>query len=138
MVEDEEEGEREEQEERDQKQVELLVFLGGGLTQSNTMKLQGWLKRKNVLVLIDSGSNHNFISDKLVAELGLALEESPPYKVCLGDGYRKTTSGCCRDILLQLEGLKVKERFCLFELGGVDLILGVTNLVSLIAFQRWI
>lgn len=34
-------------------------------------------------------------------------------------------------IPLLLEGLEVKERFYLFELGGVDLILGVTWLVSL-------
>lgn len=64
------------------------------------MKLQGWVKGKQVLVLIDSGASHNFISTRLVEELGLTVEETPSYKVCLGDGQRKTTQGCCSDIPL--------------------------------------
>lgn len=83
------------------------------------MKLQGWVKGKKILVLIDSGASHNFISTRLVEELGLKVEETPPYKVCLGDGQKKTTQGCCDDILLNLEGVEVREKFYLFELGGV-------------------
>lgn len=40
--EDEEEG-AEEKIEMEQTTMELLVFFAGGLTQSNTMKLQGWV-----------------------------------------------------------------------------------------------
>lgn len=81
----------------------------------------GAVEREKVLVLIDSGASHSFISAKLVAELSLVVEKTPPYKVCLGDGNRMTTSGCCPDILIQLEDLEVKEKFYLFELGcGLD------------------
>lgn len=94
------------------------------------MKLQGWVKRKQV-VLIDSDINHNFILTKLVAELGLVVEETLPYKVYLEDGYKKTSSRCYRYILVLLQDLEVKEKFYLFELGGVHLILRVIWLPSL-------
>lgn len=54
------------------------------------MKLQGWVKGKKVLILIDSRAIHNFISVDLVADLGLTIEEIPPYKVFLGDGHGKS------------------------------------------------
>lgn len=56
MVEDEEEDDG-----KEEKEMELSVFLAGDLTQSNTMKLQGWVKGRHVLVLIDSGVSHNLI-----------------------------------------------------------------------------
>lgn len=95
------------------------------------MKLQGLLQGRRVLIFMDSGASHNFISDQLVAELGLAVDKSFPYKVSLGDGHHKPISGICKDLTLQLEGLQVQEGFYLFELGGVDLILGITWLVTL-------
>lgn len=54
-----------------------------------------------MLILIDSGVSHKFISTDLVAKLGLVVEETPPYKVCLGDEHRKTTSGCCHNVIIQ-------------------------------------
>ncbi|KOM41315.1 hypothetical protein LR48_Vigan04g151300 [Vigna angularis] len=64
------------------------------------MKLQDWVRRKKVMILIDSGASHNFIATELVEELGLPVEETPSYRVSLGDGRKKQTRGCCRDVLL--------------------------------------
>lgn len=85
-----------------------------------------------MLILIDNGANYNFISANLVVELGLVVQETSSHNVCLGDGHRKTTSGCCNNIIIQLENLEVKEKFYLSEIGGVDLIMGVTWLASLV------
>lgn len=43
-----------------------------------TMKLEGNLRGANILVLIDSGATHNFISPKVVEALGLPLVASNP------------------------------------------------------------
>lgn len=82
---------------------------------------------KKVLILIDSGGSHNFT----LVDLGVAVEATPPYKVCLGDRHKKLTRGSCRNIIIKLEKLVVEEKFYLFKLGGVDLIIGVTWLASL-------
>lgn len=58
------------------------------------------------------------------------MEETPSYRVCLGDGQRKKTQGYCNEVIVRLGEVEVKERFYLFELGGVDLILGVAWLAT--------
>lgn len=43
----------------------------------------------------------------------------------LGDGQRKKISGCCERVALKVGEAKIVERFYLFKLGGVELILEV-------------
>ncbi|BAT84466.1 hypothetical protein VIGAN_04185600, partial [Vigna angularis var. angularis] len=71
--------------------MELSAFSAGGLTQPKTLKLQGKVGGKVVLILVDSGASHNFISKKLVEELKLGMEDTFPYQVSLGDGHKKKT-----------------------------------------------
>lgn len=47
------------------------------------------------------------------------------HKVRLGDGNHKSTQGCCKNLKIQLGAYTMVGDFFLFELGGVDLILGV-------------
>lgn len=120
-----EEDKEEIEEDEENNIMELSLFSAKGLTQTNTMKLQGWVKGKRVLILIDSGASHNFISTNLAENLELPITNTPSYCVKLGDGHKKQTSGCCRSVEVQLGDHVVKDNFFLFELGGVDLILGV-------------
>lgn len=41
------------------------------------MKLQGTLNGRKVLLLVDSGSSHNFISEEVVEELQLPAQVCP-------------------------------------------------------------
>ncbi|XP_017413041.2 uncharacterized protein LOC108324610 [Vigna angularis] len=111
--------------------MELSGLSAGGQTQSNTMKMQGWMKGRRILVLVNSGASHSFISTRLVKELGLESIDTYPYKVCLGDGQKKITSGYCTGVTVKLDELEVRDKLYLFELSGVDVILGITWLASL-------
>lgn len=127
-----EEGEpKEAKAEMDQKQKELSSILTGGLTQPKTMKLQGKIRKRTVLILIDSGVCHNFISKELVKELGLEVKDTRPYHVSLWDGQKKKTQGCCKVVVLQLGKAEIVKLYYLFELGGIDLTLGVDWLAKL-------
>lgn len=44
-----------------------------GFSSPKTMKLLGQLNGKEVVVLIDSGATHNFISEELVKTLGIPV-----------------------------------------------------------------
>jgi len=111
---------------------ESVVLSAGGLTQPHTMKLQGEMMGRKVLVSIDRVlASHNFISTKLVQRLKLTVEGMPTYSVKLGDGFRRSTCGFCENIVIKLENHIVKEKFYVFELGGVDVILGVAWLGTL-------
>lgn len=59
-----------------------------GLTSPRTMKLRGTIEREGVVVLIDSGASHNFISEKLVAKLGLCTSETSHYGVLVAGGVK--------------------------------------------------
>ncbi|GJZ55399.1 retrotransposon gag domain, retroviral aspartyl protease [Tanacetum coccineum] len=50
-----------------------------GQTMVTTMKLLATLSKKQVIILVDSGSTHNFISTSLVKELGLKVELVPRF-----------------------------------------------------------
>ena len=54
--------------------MDLFVCSTGGFTQPQTMKLEGLIQGKRVLILIDSGVCHNFISQELVQQLGLKVQ----------------------------------------------------------------
>jgi len=66
------------------------------MTQSHFINMQGEVRGRSVLVLIDSGVSHNIISSNLVWLHGLQVGTAPFYNVRLGDGQRKQTQGCSR------------------------------------------
>ena len=105
----------EEEEEKEYRRMELSLFSVGGLTQRHTMKLQGTVKGRTAMVLIDSGASHNFIYVALVNQLGLHVEPTPMYNMRLGDGHQKTASGCCPEVEVHLGDYMVKETFFLFD-----------------------
>lgn len=111
--------------------LDLLLCSDGGLTQPQTMKLRGKVQGGTVVILIDSGASHNFISTKLVQRLGLKVDPTVTYKVRLGDGHGKQTQGCCRQLGVQLGTYAFTGEFFVSELGGVDVILGVAWLATL-------
>ncbi|WVY94528.1 hypothetical protein V8G54_033616 [Vigna mungo] len=63
--------------------------------------------------------------------MGLPVIATAPYTVSLGDGCRRVTQGRCVGVVVRLEEMDVVEEFHVFELGGVDIILGVAWLAKL-------
>ena len=51
--------------------VELSVNFMMGLNDPRTMKVRGKLQEEEVIILIDYGATHNFISEMLVKKLQL-------------------------------------------------------------------
>jgi carbamoylphosphate synthase small subunit len=48
-----------------------------GISTPQTLKIEGYIKNKKVIVLIDSGSTHNFIHYKLAKDLNCFLYPAP-------------------------------------------------------------
>ncbi|KAL5552261.1 hypothetical protein UlMin_002437 [Ulmus minor] len=70
-----------------------------GFTSAQTLKLQGMLNGKSVVVLIDSGASHSFISSRLVTELSIPFVSTEGYGVQVGDGTHPTL--CCTPVSLK-------------------------------------
>ncbi|KZV32829.1 peroxidase 64 [Dorcoceras hygrometricum] len=111
--------------------VELPLFSISGVTQPQTMKMRGRINNEEVIVMVDSGASHNFVFRKLVQKMGLDIDETIRFGVCLGDGTKVRCQGICHGLIVQLVSYTVTIVGHLFELGGVDVILGIEWLMTL-------
>lgn len=103
-----------------------------GLSNPRTMKLRGKINDKDVVVLVDLGVTHNFVSLNIVGSLGLIIDDMGSFGNFLGNGDSIKGQGVCREVGLYLDGqLMVCEDFLPLELGSSDVTLGVQWLEKL-------
>lgn len=101
-----------------------------GFDSSKTMKLMRNIQGKEIIILVDSGATYNFLSNKLVQELGLPVQAAK-YFVVLGDDRKTQGVGHCRGVKLTMNDIPMQLDFLPFWLGGIDVILGVDWLKNL-------
>ncbi|XP_024963751.1 uncharacterized protein LOC112504018 [Cynara cardunculus var. scolymus] len=118
--------------------VEVHLNSVVGLTNPKTMKLEGKIEGQKVVVLIDSGATHNFISYDLVKRLNLKIEATGEYTITLGSGNVEKGSGICKGIMLSLPKVEIREDFLPLGLGNSNVILGMQWLETLGAtYVNW-
>lgn len=106
-----------------------------GLGCPKTLKLKGLIGSTEVLVLIDSGSTHNFIALKLVKELYLPLNETNGYEIILGTGVSVRCTEICKDVVLSLGTITIIQDFLPINLATIGVILGVQWLATLVTLR---
>ena len=110
-------------------QISLCTFLG--YTSPTTHKLRGKIANTTVVVLIDSGATHNFISPNVLEKLKIPYKSFSDLQVVLGSGTTVNGLGICKQLDIELQGLE----FCIdcvsLELGQIDVVLGVQWLRTL-------
>jgi predicted aspartyl protease len=74
---------------------------------------------------VDSGATHNFVDKKLVKKMNWAVADTPPICIKLGDGSRVQAKGACQGMEIEIGGVQIEINAQLFDLGGVDVVLGV-------------
>lgn len=62
------------------------------------MKIHGKVGEKMVVVLIDCGATHNFISEKLSGELKRPRSETSNYGIIMGNGSTLKGNGVCKGV----------------------------------------
>lgn len=112
-------------------QAEISLNSVMGITSPKTMKLRGSINGNKVVVMIDPGATHNFISLDAVKALGLQLTSSKSFGVSLGAGDALQGEGECKSVVLQLQGITIIEDYLPLALGNSDLILGIQWLEKL-------
>ena len=102
-----------------------------GLTGPKTMRLAGIINEQDVVVMIDPGATHNFISKAAAQQLGLNPTENRSFGVTLGTGETVQGEGVCKGVVLDLQGVTIVEEFLILPLGSSDVILGIQWLEKL-------
>ena len=115
-------------------EMSLMSFHQLSQTQQakpQSIKLKGTIHEVPVVILIDSGATHNFISQQLAQKMNLVTTNTSPLNIRLGDGSLSRTMGVCENLEVDLEGLQIRVDVQLFELGGMDVVLGIEWLRTL-------
>ncbi|WMV09213.1 hypothetical protein MTR67_002598 [Solanum verrucosum] len=102
---------------------------------ASTLKLQGTLCGHKVLMLVDSGSTHNFVAEEIVTKLGLVVQYIPTFGVQIGNGEIIKCNKVCHDLSVEVSNLVIKHDFNPFSFGGADMELGIQWLASLNTIQ---
>ncbi|KAF1886017.1 hypothetical protein Lal_00021297 [Lupinus albus] len=121
---EEEEAEKEGEAEEDIKifnSLQLSLYSMKGLISTKSWKIGRTLDDKPVVIMIDCGTSHNFISEDLVDSL--QLQETKAYLVKVGGEHKGKCQGKCAQLRLYMQQLEVIPDFYLFGLRGVDLVL---------------
>lgn len=100
-----------------------------------TLKLQGEIKERQVLILVDSGSTHNFMSKAIVEKLAIPIHTVPSFSVQIGNGDIIHCNQVCKNLQVKWPGLIITQDYYPFLIGGADLVLGIKWLAYLNTIQ---
>lgn len=78
--------------------VEIIACAVYGISAPQniqTMKVTGLIKNCPVIVLLDSGSSHNFISLSVAKKLGWSVDANTSFEVMIANGGTISSKGCC-------------------------------------------
>ena len=108
-----------------------------GITTPQTIKIEGHIKNKRGIVLIDSGITHNFIHFKIAKELNFLLYLAPEFQVMVASGGTINCFGKFHNINLSMGEYVLNSPMLSIPMGGVDVVLRVQWLQPLgtIAFN---
>jgi predicted aspartyl protease len=103
-----------------------------GHTIPQTLRVMGHIQQSPVVVLVDSGSTHNFIQDRVAKKLNLPTEPAAhEFKVLVGNGEELNCSLMCSQVKLQLGSHFFTIDFFILPLSGAEIVLGVQWLKTL-------
>ncbi|CAM8978876.1 unnamed protein product [Rhodiola kirilowii] len=102
-----------------------------GRVAPSTLRLRGQLKTLPIVILVDSGSTHNFLQTRVARKAGLPIEQSTHLNVTIGNGDELQCQGLCRNVELQLGNSTFLIDFHLLPIYGAEAVLGAQWLADL-------
>lgn len=104
---------------------EITLHALTGWTGLRTMHMTATMGSHDVMVLIDSGSTHNFISARLANTLHLPVVPMKLFIVRVANDGRLKCQGRFDKVSVNLQGTKFELTFFSLPLSGLDLVLGI-------------
>lgn len=91
---------------------------------SNCIKLKTRVNNKVMLILVDSGSSHSFVSSSFVQMAGLSTTAIPPRQVKLANGETIVTDKMVSNLQLYCQGHTLASSMIVLDMHPYDAILG--------------
>ncbi|KAL0853428.1 hypothetical protein Bca101_058580 [Brassica carinata] len=102
-----------------------------GWNAPGTLRIYATVNKRDVVAMVDSGSTHNFISEKAAKKLNLKIIRTPPFAVRVANGSPLQCHGHYKDVQVKMGEVTVSVTLNALPLVGLDLVLGIEWLQSL-------
>jgi hypothetical protein len=110
----------------DPPEVEAVISLNAltGFSAPQTLKLIYYIKHRKVIILVDSGSTHNFIHRRIAQETRCYIHVVNNFQIMITNGGSMKCGGRCENVHLQIGDYHLKSHMFAIDMGGCDIVLG--------------
>jgi hypothetical protein len=114
-------------------EVEPVISLNAltRFSTPQTLKLIGYIKHWKVMILVDSGSTHNFIHCRIAQETHCYIHVVNNFQIMIANGGSMKCEGSCENVHLQIGDYHLKSHIFSIDMGGCDIVLGADWLRTL-------
>jgi len=96
-----------------------------GWAAPKTIRITARIRSSDVIALIDSGSTHNFISERLANALRILVVPIASFTVRVTNGKKLKCQGHFEEVGVDLQGTHFSLTLYSLPLTGLDLVLGI-------------
>jgi hypothetical protein len=117
----------------DPPEVEIVISLNAltGFSTPQTLKLISYIKHRKVIILVDSGSTHNFIHFHSAQETHCYIHAVNNFQIIIANGGSMKCGGICENVHLQIGDYHLKYHMFAIDMGICDIVLGANWLRTL-------
>jgi hypothetical protein len=110
----------------DPPKVEPIISLNAltSFSAPQTLKLIGYIKHQKVIILVDSGSTHNFIHRCIAQETHCYIHVVNNFQIMIANGGSMKCGGRCENEHLQIGAYHLKYHMFAIDMGSCDIVLG--------------
>jgi hypothetical protein len=114
-------------------EIEPIISLNAhtGFFSPHTLKLIGYIKNLKVIIIIDSGSTHNFIHQCISQETHWYIHVVKNFQIMIANGGSMKCRGRCENVCLQIDQYNLKCYMFTIDIGGCDIVMGEEWLCTL-------
>ena len=91
----------------------------------HTMRVEGKIRNQLVSILVDIGSTHNFVDQKVVKNIEVKLQSVTGLTVTVANGEKLKADEWCTSLTWKVQGLTQVVDFFTMPLRGCDVVLKV-------------
>ncbi|GFZ06800.1 hypothetical protein Acr_18g0009700 [Actinidia rufa] len=114
-----------------EEEPQISLHALAGYTRPHTMRVTGRIGYRKVLILVDSGSTHNFVDQRVAQLLGLAVKPIVQFWVTVANGERLLCTEKYEGVSILIQGLEITVTLYSLQLTGLDVVLGIQWLEKL-------
>lgn len=119
----------------DENLPEISLHAITGSHHPKTMRIVGWLGIQRIVILIDSGSTHNFVDSSICKTTHLFIHREQRIKVKVANGEEVVSERNCLNVKVQLSGFSFLTNTYVIYLS-CDMVLDIQWLISYPRFNH--